>query len=60
MYTHYVTTIDFGEIPIRKTHTDGKILQCIQLSDGDNAEIRLDYRTNQPFAVIFDKNWNKK
>ena len=37
----------------------GKSQQWITLSDnGTNeayAEIRLDYQTNQPFAVLFDK-----
>lgn len=60
MYTAYVNTIDFGRVPIRKTHTDGRLLQCIELSDGDNAEIRADYTTNQPFAVLFDGDWNQK
>ena len=57
--TEYVNTLDFGYVPIRKTHTEGKSQQWITLSDnGTNeayAEIRLDYQTNQPFAVLFDK-----
>lgn len=60
MYTAYINTIDFGRVPIRKTHTDGKHLADIKLSDGDNTEVRSDYSTNQPFAVLFDGNWNQK
>lgn len=56
--TIFVKTINFGDVPIRRTHTEGELLLCIELSDGDNAEIRRDYTTNQPFAVIFDNEWN--
>ena len=63
MNTNFVTTIDFGDVPIRKTHTEGKHYADIELSDnGTNeafAEIRIDDRTNQPFAVLFDENWNQ-
>lgn len=63
MNTKYVNTIDFGFVPIRKTHTQGKYLKDIELSDDGTeakfAEIRLDYKTNQPFAVLFDSNWIK-
>lgn len=59
----YVDTIDFGRVPIRRTHTDGKHQADIELADnGTNevfAEIRLDYGTNQPFAVLFDGGWNQ-
>ena len=58
-----VKTIDFGEVPIRRTHTEGKHYADIELSDNGTeeafAEIRIDYRTNQPFAVLFDGNWNQ-
>ena len=61
--TAYVNTVDFGRVPIRKTHTEGKGQAWIELSDnGTNeayAEIRLDYKTNQPFAVLFDENFNQ-
>ena len=60
MYTAYINTIDFGRVPIRKTHTDGKHLADIQLSNGDNAEVKSDYSTSQPFAVLFDGDWNPK
>ena len=57
--TEYVNTLDFGRVPIRRTHTDGKAQAWIALSDNATneayAEIRLDYKTNQPFAVLFDK-----
>lgn len=56
----YINTIDFGYVPIRKTYKEGNRIADIELSDGDNAEIRLDYRTNQPFAVLFDGDWNEK
>jgi len=56
-----IKTIDFGEVPVRKTHTEGIHCADIELSDvGDNicfAEIRTDYKTNQPFAVLFDGDW---
>lgn len=58
--TQYIETLNFGYVPIRKTHTEGRHYADIELSDGDNAEIRVDYRTNQPFAVLFDGNWNLK
>lgn len=57
---NYINTIDFGKVPIRKTFTDGEIIGSVELSGGDNAEIRKDPRTNQPFAVLFDENWNQK
>lgn len=60
MYTTCINTIYFGRVPIRRAHTDGRTLQCIELSDGDNAEIRADYTTDQPFAVLFDGEWNQK
>ena len=59
----YVDTIDFGRVPIRRTYTDGKHYADIELADdGTNeafAEIRVDERTNQPFAVLFDGNWQQ-
>lgn len=58
--TNYINTLNFGCVPIRRTHIEGKHYADIELSDGDNAEIRIDYRTNQPFAVLFDGNWNLK
>jgi len=58
--TRYINTIDFGYVPIRKTFKEGKFYACVELSDGDNAEIRLNYGTNQPFAVLFDGDWNEK
>lgn len=62
---NFVRTLNFGCVPIRKNplYTDGKHYADIELSDvGDDAvfaEIRLDFRTNQPFAVLFDGNWNQ-
>ena len=59
----FVDTIDFGRVPIRKTHTDGIYCASIELSDNGTkeafAEIRTDYKTNQPFAVLFDEEWNQ-
>ena len=56
-----IQTIDYGSVPVRKTHTDGRYYGQVELADnGDDAcfaEIRVDYRTNQPFAVLFDKDW---
>lgn len=57
---NFVKTINFGYVPIRKNFIEGRHLADIELSDGDNAEIRADYRTEQPFAVIFDGNWELK
>lgn len=59
----FVETIDFGMVPIRRTHTEGRHCADIELADdGTNAafaEIRIDDRTNQPFAVLFDGDWNQ-
>ena len=62
MKSEHVETIDFGRVPIRKTHTDGRWCADVELAnDGTDeayfAEIRADYRTNQPFAVLFDADW---
>jgi hypothetical protein len=54
----HIKTLDFGYLPIRKTHTEGRHLTDIELSDGTNAEVRSDWTTNQPFAVLFDEDWN--
>ena len=60
--TAYVNTIDFGYVPISKTYTDGVEQTIIDLSYDEScpnewyASIRLDFRTNQPFAVILDEN----
>lgn len=64
MMNNYIRTIDFGFVPIRKTYTEGNYQQSIELTERENdeacfAEIRTDYRTNQPFAVLFDENWNQ-
>lgn len=55
----YVKTIDFGDVPVRKTHNDGRVEAWIELSGEGYAEIRTDYNTNQPFAVLFDENLNE-
>ena len=55
----YVRTIDFGEVPIRRNFTDGEELAWIELSGSGFASIRLDPRTNQPFAVLFDDDCNQ-
>lgn len=59
----FISTLNFGKVPVRKTYTDGRHLADIELSDnGTNecfAEIKADYTTNQPFAVLFDGNWNQ-
>lgn len=55
----YVRTIDFGEVPIRRNFTDGEELAWIELSGPGFASIRLDPRTNQPFAVLFDADCNQ-
>ena len=57
--TNYVRTIDFGNVPIRKNFTEGEEQAGIELSDSGYASIRLDPRTNQPFAVLFDENCNQ-
>lgn len=63
MHTAHIRTIDFGLVPIRRTHTEGKHYADIELAyDGTEAafaEIRVDYTTNQPFAVLFDGDWNQ-
>jgi hypothetical protein len=55
---NFIKTLDFGFVPIRKTHKEGRLLANIELTDG-NAEVRADYKTEQPFAVLFDDNWNE-
>jgi hypothetical protein len=64
--THsYVSTIDFGDVPVRRNHTEGKIIGFIELSENPKkpnevyADIRTDLRTNQPFAVILDAELNE-
>lgn len=62
--TTYIKTLDFGIVPIRKRFTDGNYYASIDLSYRESdiacfAEIRMDYRTNQLFAVLFDKDWNQ-
>lgn len=60
MYNNYVRTIDWGNVPIRKTFTDGMIQDVIELSDNGTNEcyaiIKTDFRTNQPFCVLADEN----
>lgn len=48
MNTNFVRTLDFGEEQA-----------WIELSGDGYASIRLDPRTNQPFAVLFDENCNQ-
>ena len=63
MDNRYINTIDFGRIPVRKTHTDGRHLKDIELSDNGSevnyAEVRSACQTEQPFAVLFDGEWNQ-
>ena len=58
-----LNTIYFGIVPIRKSHTDGRFYASIEIASYNDrecfAEIRTDYRTNQPFAVLFDENWQQ-
>ena len=64
--THsYVRTIDFGDVPVRRNHTEGDSIGFIELSANPKkpnevyADIRADLRTNQPFAVILDAELNE-
>ena len=60
--TSYVRTIDFGNVPVRRTHTEGRHYADIELAGNGKeqfAEIRVDDKTNQPFAVLFDGDWNQ-
>lgn len=57
--TSFVETIDFGNVPIRRTHKSGAQIGWIELSGGGYAEIRTDYKSNQPFAVLFDEDLNE-
>ena len=54
-----IRTINFGEVPIRRTHKIGERLADIALSGDGHVEIRKDYATQQPFAVLFDDDWNE-
>lgn len=54
-----IKTIEFGQVPIRRTHKIGERMANIELSDDGYAEIRKDCTTQQPFAVLFDENWNE-
>lgn len=62
MYS-FIETIDFGFVPVRRRFTDGRHYQDIEITPNNGlecfAEIRTDYSTNQPFAVLFDKDWNQ-
>lgn len=60
IYQAGIQTIDFGLVPIRRHHNYGKWLADIEMSDGNHAEIRCDTVTQQPFAVLFDADWNEK
>jgi hypothetical protein len=61
----YVRTIDFGDVQIRRNHTEGESIGFIELSTDPKkpnevyADIRADLRTNQPFAVILDAELNE-
>ncbi len=59
----YIETIDFGWVPVRKRFTDGTHYADIEITSYNSwecfAEIRTDYKTNQPFAVLFDGEWNQ-
>lgn len=57
--SNFIRTLDFGDVVIRKTFTDGEEMAFIELSDSGFASIRKDPNTNQPFAVIFDENCNQ-
>lgn len=57
--TNCVKTLDFGEVPIRKNFTEGQEYAWIELSDHGYASIRIDPKTNQPFAVLFDEDGNQ-
>lgn len=64
MMNAYIETIDFGFVPVRKRFTEGRHYASIELTEHEGdpacfAEIRTDYRTNQPFAVLFDKDWKQ-
>ena len=54
MMKSYIETIDFGRTPIRRNFTEGITQKAYQMADGSCYEIRLDYKTNQPFAVEVD------
>lgn len=54
-----IRTLDFGLVPIRKTHKIGRFLAFIELADEGYAEIRADYDTDQPFAVLLDEELNE-
>lgn len=51
---NFINTLDFGQVPIRKTHTDGEEMSWITLSQKGYASVRKDSETNQPFAVLFN------
>lgn len=51
----YVKCIHYGYVPVRRTHTEGELLEVFELSGGGYAEIKSDYRTNQPFAVLHEE-----
>ena len=59
MSYNYVKTIDFGNVEIRKTFTEGNHIADIELSGNGFAEIKTDYLTGKLFAVLFDYNWNQ-
>jgi hypothetical protein len=56
---NFVSTINFGDVVIRHTYTEGIEIGWIEISGGGFASIRTDYKTNQPFAVLFDDELNQ-
>ena len=60
MYYNFAKTVDFGNVEIRKSFTEGNHIADIELSGNEFAEIKTDYLTGKLFAVIFDSDWNQK
>ena len=46
MNQSYIDTIDFGRVPVRRTHTDGKHLADIELSDNGTNELFAEVRSD--------------
>lgn len=55
-----VRTVRYGEVPIRKKFTDGKVIDCIDLTGDGHADIRVDYRTGELFAVLLNEDFEEE
>ena len=53
----FIKTTNHGRIPIRKVYTGGEHIECVEVNDGEYAEIRID-KNKKLFAVLIE--WNNE